>query len=161
MTKKEILKYWENVRMLTLKLLDRFPEQQFGFRPANNVRSVAELFDHVLAVELYARKGLIENVWGPVPTPGLGMTEKALLRDALSEEHAATIAMLRSLPEKSFSQLYNTPFGKLTGEGMIYLALDEEIHHRGNLYTYLRILGIEPPQMVQSYFEIFMEEQNG
>jgi uncharacterized damage-inducible protein DinB len=158
MTKKEILKYWENVRELTLKVLDRFPEHQSGYRPADGVRSVAKLFDHILAVELYARKGIIDNIWGPVPTPALGNSSLAALRVALVGEHSTTIAKLRLLPETRFTQFYDTPFGKITGEGMIYLAIDEEIHHRGNLYAYLRMLGVEPPQMVQRYFEIFLEK---
>ena len=158
MKKSAIIKYWRNVRALPLEVLDRFPESQMSFRPAKSIRTAAEQFDHILAVELYIRKGLTENAWGPVPTPGLGISTKKGLLEKLTWEHEETGRVLRMLPESSFEGFYQTRFGRLSGEGIIYLGIDEEIHHRGNLYTYLRLMGIEPPQMVQNYYQLFLEE---
>jgi uncharacterized damage-inducible protein DinB len=158
MNKPAIIKYWRNVRALTLNVLERFPDDQMPFRPAVRVRSVAEQFDHILAVELYFRKSLSENTWGPVPTPGLGISNKGELREKLTREHEETSRMLHMLPKSVFEGFHQTKFGRLTGEGAIYVCIDEEIHHRGNLYIYLRLLGIEPPQMVQNYYQIFLEE---
>ncbi len=158
MTKSEIIKYWRNVRALTLNVLERFPDEEMAFRPAEGIRTAAEQFDHILAVELYFRKGLAQNVWGPVPTPGLGIISKAELYDRLSREHEETGCVLRVLPESAFTGYHQTRFGRLTGEGVLYVGIDEEIHHRGNLYIYLRLLGIEPPQMVHNYYQLFLEE---
>jgi uncharacterized damage-inducible protein DinB len=33
----------------------------------------------------------------------------------------------------------------MQGIAMILYAIDNEIHHRGQAYVYLRVLGIEPP----------------
>lgn len=158
MKKSSIITYWRNVRALTLATLDRFPEESMAFRPTEEVRSAAEQFDHILAVEIYIRKGLAENIWGPIPTPGLGITSKAELRERLTREHGETGRALRVLPESVFEGFHQTKYGRLTGEAAIYVGIDEEIHHRGNLYTYLRLLGIEPPQMVQNYYQLFLEE---
>ena len=161
MVKSALIKYWNNVRKLTLRLLDMFPEEQFEFRPVDGVRNVAELFDHILEVELYIRKGFLHGDWTRMPYFGPISSEKSVLRQHLVREHERTSEMLRELPEGRFIKIYETPFGKISGEGLIYVAIDEEIHHRGNLYTYLRILGIEPPQMVQNYYELFLEDNNG
>jgi uncharacterized damage-inducible protein DinB len=158
MKKAGIIKYWQNVRALTLDLLGCFTEEQMSFRPVKGIRSVAEQFDHILAVELYCRKGLEKDVWGPVPTPGLGISDKKELQSRMIREHELTTLAMRVLPEYKFARFFQTPFGKLTGEAAIYLAIDEEIHHRGNLYTYLRLLGRKPPRMVQNYYQLFMEE---
>lgn len=158
MKKNSIIKYWGNVRALTLRLLELFPEDKMDFAPVAGIRTVAEQFDHILSVELYARKGLTDNAWGPVPTPGLGYKTKAALLEKLSGEHVETARMLRMLPELAFTGFYETRFGHLTGEGMLYLAVDEEIHHRGNLYIYLRILGLKPPQMIHNYYQLFLED---
>lgn len=161
MTKSSILKYWENVRKLTLRLLDLFPEDRFDFRPAETVRSVAEQFDHILVVELYTRIGIVTGEWSLAPFSSERDRSRKTLRDKLYNEHKKTIGILRLLPEGRYLKMYETPFGSLTGEAVIYTAIDEEIHHRGNPYTYLRILGIEPPQMIHNYDELFAEEQNG
>ena len=161
MVKASIIKYWNNVRKLTLRVRDLIPDNQFDFKPAAGVRSVAELFEHILDVELQIRKGFIHGDWVRFPYLGLISNEKCVLREHLAREHERTTEMLLELPEGRFIKLYRTPYGKITGEGLIYVAIDEEIHHRGNLYTYLRILGIEPPQMVQNYGELFLEDENG
>lgn len=161
MTKTSLLKYWENVRKLTLKLFDLFPEESFGFRPAEGVRSVAELFDHILVVELYTRIGIITGEWNRDTFSIERDISRANLRERLFNEHRKTLGMLRLLPEGRYMRIYETPFGNVTGEVAIIVAIDEEIHHRGNLYVYARILGIEPPQMVQNYGELLMEDGHG
>jgi len=158
MTKMALLKYWENVRKLTMKLFDLFPENSFDFRPVETVRSVAEQFDHILVVELYTRIGLISGEWSLAPFNSERDISRSNLRKKLYDEHLKTLGLLRLIPEGRYMKTYETPFGMLTGEVVIHEAIDEEIHHRGNLYVYLRMLGIEPPQMVQNYGDLLMEE---
>ena len=158
MTKNAILKYWENVRQLTLRVFDLFPEDRFDFKPVDNVRSVAEQFDHILICELYARIGMLTGIWDTTPFSGERDLGRSTLRDKLYKENKKTLGLFRMLPEGQFIKIYNTPFGAISGEVIIYETIDEEIHHRGNLYTYLRLLGIAPPQMVQNYGELFMED---
>ena len=158
MTKKAVLKYWENVRKLTLRVFDLFPLDKFDYRPVDNVRSVAEQFDHILICELYARIGMLTGIWDIAPFSGERDLSRNILRDKLYKENKKTLGLLRMLPEGQFIKIYKTPFGAISGEAIIYETIDEEIHHRGNLYTYLRLLEIAPPQMVQNYGELFMED---
>lgn len=161
MNKFAILRYWQNVRKLTLRLFDLFPEDKFDFRPVETVRSVAEQFDHILVVELFTRIGIVTGEWNRARFSSERDKSRSVLRDKLFKEHQKTIGLLRLLPEGRFMQVYETPFGRLTGETAVFEAIDEEIHHRGNLYTYLRLLGTEPPQMIQNYGELIMEDENG
>ena len=158
MTKKAVLKYWENVRKLTLRVFDLFPLDKFDYRPVDNVRSVAEQFDHILICELYARIGMLTGIWDIAPFSGERDLSRNILRDKLYKENKKTLGLLRMLPEGQFIKIYKTPFGAISVEAIIYETIDEEIHHRGNLYTYLRLLEIAPPQMVQNYGELFMED---
>ncbi|UCC81233.1 MAG: DinB family protein [Candidatus Zixiibacteriota bacterium] len=158
MTKSAILKYWENVRKLTLTVFDLFPQDKFDFRPVADVRSVAEQFDHILICELYARIGLLTGVWDISAFSGERDLSRNRLRDKLYSENKKTLGLFRMLPEGQFMKVYETPFGAISGEALIYETIDEEIHHRGNLYVYLRLLGIAPPQMVQNYADLFMED---
>jgi uncharacterized damage-inducible protein DinB len=158
MTKNAILKYWENVRKLTLKIFDLFPHDKFDYRPVADIRSVAEQFDHILICELYARIGMLTGVWDIKPFSGERDLGRNRLRDKLYAENKKTLGLFRMLPEGQFIKIYKTPFGAISGEAIIYETIDEEIHHRGNLYIYLRMLGISPPQMVQNYGDLFTED---
>ncbi len=158
MEKHSIIKYWDNVRALTIQMLELFPSEQMDFRPTPKVRNVAEQINHILAVELHARNGFTSGNWEPPGEPALKKSTKNLLADMLRSEHEKTDRVLRMLPPEAFTRIYETSYGKISGEGFIYLTIDEEIHHRGNLYVYLRLLDIVPPEMVQNYGELFMED---
>ena len=51
-----------------------------------------------------------------------------------------------TIPPHRFAEV-DTAFGQWTmpGIAMIQYAIDNEIHHRGQGFVYLRALGIEPP----------------
>jgi uncharacterized damage-inducible protein DinB len=52
----------------------------------------------------------------------------------------------RQIPEHRFAEV-DKAFGKWESSGIngIMYAIDNEIHHRGQAYVYLRVLGVEPP----------------
>lgn len=160
MNKNVFLRYWQSVRQLTLKLLDEFPREAFDFRPAPEVMTVSQLFKHILKVEIYIRNGFLNNEWDTPDELGSNMFEKELLRDRLRIENQKTMQLLSELPDGRFMKIRETPFGKISGEILLMVAIDEEIHHRGNLYTYLRCLGKIPPQMRQNYEEILKENSD-
>ncbi|HBZ00009.1 MAG TPA: hypothetical protein DEO84_01685 [candidate division Zixibacteria bacterium] len=161
MKKGAIIKYWDNVRRLTLDVLERFPDDKLSYRPIPTVRTVAEQFEHILAEEIFVRNGLMLKLWENVPSPNEACTDKGVLAEMLRREHETTSRVLRMLPPDTFGVFHETPYGQMTTEAVIYLTIDEEIHHRGNLYVYLRLLNIVPPQMVQNYGELFMEDNDG
>ena len=83
-----------------------------------------------------------------------------MLKDKMKIENNKTIQLLSEVPDGQFIKIMKTPYGDISGEILLQVAIDEEIHHRGNLYTYLRCLGKTPPQMIQSYGEILKENDD-
>jgi uncharacterized damage-inducible protein DinB len=157
MDKSNFLRYWHNVRQLTVKLIDEFPADSFDFRPAPEIMTVYQLFKHIIQVEIYIREGFLTGNWEVKDTVGSNMFVKELLKERLISENQKTIRLLSELPEGKFLKIRETPLGNVSGEILLLVAIDEEIHHRGNLYTYLRCLGKVPPRMVQNYSEILKE----
>jgi uncharacterized damage-inducible protein DinB len=160
MDKKNMLRYWRNVRRLTLKLLDEFPVDSFDFRPAPEIMTVSQIFKHIIQVEIYIREGFLTDEWKQPSDIAHSLFEKEMIRDKLKLENRKTIELLSEEPDGRFMKVRPTPFGELSGEILIQVAIDEEIHHRGNLYTYLRCLGKIPPQMIQNYGDILKESDN-
>lgn len=158
MDKRSFLRYWHNVRQLTLKLLEEFPADSFDYRPVPEIMTVSQQFRHILELEIYVREGFLTDSWQePEGLPG-SIFEKEMLKDRLRTENERTTSLLSEVPDGRFIKRVETPYGVLSGELLLLMAVDEEIHHRGNLYTYLRCLGKTPPQMIQNYHEILKEE---
>lgn len=160
MDKEAILRYWSNVRHLTLRLLDEFPTDKFDYRPAAEIMTVSQLFRHILNVEIYIRDGFVTGEWKEPSAVPNTFFEKEMLRDKLKFENQKTIQMLSEVPDGKFLKVHQTPYGEVSGEILLLVAIDEEIHHRGNLYTYLRCLGKIPPQMIQNYSNILKENED-
>ena len=161
MDKVSLLRYWHNVRQLTIKLIDEFPADSFDYRPAPEIMTVSQLFKHILGVEIYIRQGFLTDTWQDPEEISGNMFEKEMLKEKLKIENEKTMQLLSETPAGKFLKVRKTPFGNISGEILLQVAIDEEIHHRGNLYTYLRCLGGTPPQMIQNYGDILKENEDG
>ena len=160
MDKKPFLRYWHNIRQLTIRLLDEFPPDSFDFRPAREIMTVSQQFKHILLVETFVREGFITHKWKQPDELVSNMFEKEMLKDKLKIENQKTIHLLSEVPDGKFIKTLHTPYGNISGEILFQVAVDEEIHHRGNLYIYLRCLGKTPPQMIQNYGDILKENED-
>jgi len=55
---------------------------------------------------------------------------------------------VQSLTDEKITRMVKTPWGEsFPGFVCVQIIYDEHLHHRGQLYAYLRQLGIEPPFM--------------
>ena len=61
--------------------------------------------------------------------------------------HDAAERIFRALSEDDVVRPVNSPFGTYPAWQYLMFAYDEHWHHRGQLYTYLRLLGKEPPML--------------
>jgi uncharacterized damage-inducible protein DinB len=73
-------------------------------------------------------------------------TTKAEILRQWDESTAALDRIWKTIPPHRFQEV-DTAFGQWKGTGiwMILYAIDNEVHHRGQGYVYLRSLGAEPP----------------
>ena len=62
---------------------------------------------------------------------------------------AAGDASIKSVTDAQLQATVQTPWGGMTMPGWMCASVinDEYFHHRGQLYCYLRQLGVEPPMV--------------
>lgn len=89
-------------------------------------------------------RGVATGSWtgDDLPEP----TTKAQLLAMWDDATKELDRVVPTIPPHRFQEV-DTAFGQWTGPGVwhIMYAIDNEIHHRGQGYAYLRALGIEPP----------------
>jgi uncharacterized damage-inducible protein DinB len=61
--------------------------------------------------------------------------------------HQAAEATFRAMSDEDLARSVESPFGTYPAWQYFAFAYDEHWHHRGQLYTYLRLLGKEPPML--------------
>lgn len=143
-TPAELLEHWQGHRRLTRRVIEAFPDDQlFGFS-VGGMRSFGALANELLGIAAPMARGMVTGEWTEYED-GEAETKAGLLErwDASTTELDALVP--RVAPERWAEQF--TAFGMYHGTGWshVFYAIDNEIHHRGQGYVYLRALGIEPP----------------
>ncbi|RYY54887.1 MAG: damage-inducible protein DinB [Chitinophagaceae bacterium] len=142
----QLLANWTGNRALTRRVFDAFPEKELFSFSVSGMRTAAVLGQELLAI---GAPGMRQIIFGEQEQLNEGIdlkNSKAELLRLWDEATEEIINLWAQLPEDSFSKEV-LAFGMYPGTGWSQIAyyIDNEIHHRGQMYVYLRALGIEPP----------------
>jgi len=141
--------YWEGARQRTERALPLIPPERVDWAPASGAFTFGDLVRHLGATERQLFVGLILN--GRSTYQGCGPELGATLADAidyLRRMHAESVDLLRGLPDEVLQKRVKTPAGvDLRVWKWLRAMTEHEAHHRGQLYLYLRCLGIRPPEL--------------
>jgi uncharacterized damage-inducible protein DinB len=108
------------------------------------MRPFGVLVKEMLGMHAPMVRGVASGEWG-----SYAESEAATRETLLKEWDANTAEMDRiwpTIPEARFHERM-TAFGQYEGPGydLLLYCVDNEIHHRGQGYVYMRALGVEPP----------------
>ena len=139
--------YYGKVRQRTWKLIDVIPDDKMDWTPIDGKFTFADFIRHLAAIErfMYA-----ENVQGkPSRYSGCGRDladGRAEVLDFFNRCHEESMAIFAKLTPEDLEGKCTTPAGTpITTWKWLRLLPEHEIHHRGQMYTYLGFLGIEAP----------------
>jgi uncharacterized damage-inducible protein DinB len=145
-TPEDLLKHWQGHRALTRRVIEIFPEKDFFEFSIGGMRPFSKLVDELLAIGAPALKGIV-NRDSQAYTEG---TEKLIFKGQYLEKWDEATAEIneywQQLSIEDFNETFNL-FGQYEFpiiQNILYF-IDNEVHHRGQGYVYLRALGIEPP----------------
>ncbi len=141
-----LLAHWQGHRKLTRKVIEAFPEKEFFELSIGGMRTPAQIILELLGI---AAPGVREIATGNQETLREELHEGITKKDILDHWDRDTDELDRyfnRIPIERFGEQVIT-FGQYPGTviSSILYFIDNEIHHRGQLYVYLRSLGIEPP----------------
>ena len=144
-TPEALREHWQGHRRLTRRVVDAFPERElFGFS-IGDMRPFATLALEMVGMAVPSLRGVATGAWDYGAVQAQATTKADLLR--LWDEATAEIDRLwPTIPPHRFMEV-DVAFGQWEGPGhwLLLYVIDNEIHHRGQGYVYLRALGIAPP----------------
>ena len=141
---KDLLHHWQGHRRLTRRVIEAFPDDKLFSFSVGGMRPFGELVLEMLAMAAPMAEGLVSNQWKQFAT-GDAKSKQEVLR-LWDESTAANRETLASDPGERFQETLNA-FGQYTDKGYVLMlyVIDNEVHHRGQGFVYLRALGITPP----------------
>ncbi len=138
----------ENRFRATRRALQAIPDDRLDFRPVPEMMSARELALHIAGNYRFLAAGLGENRWSLESFIIAGSFQNTgEIVGAFDAIYGTLSAQLAAFPDDGFD-LVVKPFGiEQTISSMARDVAENEIHHRGQLYVYLRLMGIKPPDL--------------
>ncbi len=145
-TPEQLLAHWQGHRALTRKCIEVFPEKEFFEYSLGGMRTFSKLIEELIAIGAPGLRQLVTRETEELNEKLDHQNSKMKILDTWDEATKEIDNLWKMLPEEKFHDEVVT-FGAYPGTVLssILYFIDNEIHHRGQAYVYLRTLGIEPP----------------
>ncbi len=143
-TSDQLLKQWQGHRGLTRRVIDAFPEKELFNYSIAELRTMSGYAMECLGMAVPTLLGVTTGKW-PEEQADKPTTKSDLLK-AWDHATAEIDRLWAQIPPGRWQET-DTAFGqwKMPIYALILYVIDNEVHHRGQGYVYLRSLGIEPP----------------
>jgi len=150
--KDALVKHWKTTTDFTLAVAKLMPAEDYGFKPAPEEMSFAQVLAQVGAANLNAC-ALASGTKRPDISDKIGQAARGkadadkdsvitFLTDSFNFCNQAVAAIT---PEK-LDAVVGPENRKMTGFEWLWSYFTHTAHHRGQLEVYLRLKGIKPPQ---------------
>jgi len=148
-TIQPFLQYFSNVRERTLRVANCIPPDKIDWTYAPNKFTFGDLLRHLAVTERYM---FAENIQG---RPSRYTTHGKELADGyenilafMQRLHQESLEIFSKLTDQDLQRKCQTPGGaKITTWKWLRSMTEHEIHHRGQIYLYLSILGVPSPPL--------------
>ena len=143
------LEYWDKIRGRTLRVARRIPAERLEWSPRAGAWSFGDVLRHLGAIE---RHMFAENArLAPSRYPGCGRE----LADGYDEVfvyldrmHSEAMEIFARLSPEDLERRCETPAGvSIPVWKWLRAMVEHEVHHRGQLYAILGLLGVPAPSL--------------
>ena len=143
---------WSRVKDILVRAAEKMPEENYGFKPAETVRSFGQIVGHVADSQYYFCSVVLGD-----KNPGLQIektkTSKADLIGALKAAFAYCDKAYDGLTEASGGEMVKLFKGDLPKRDALTANALHGVEHYGNLIVYLRMKNIVPPSSEPGFMQ--------
>lgn len=142
----QLLEHWQGHRNLTRRVIEMFPEKELFEFSVGGMRPFAKLAVELISIAGPGLKGIVSHQIEEFSEEEFQPKTKEEILKKWDEETEVINHYFNQISEERFQETFNL-FGQYefpVYQNILYFV-DNEIHHRGQGYVYLRALGMEPP----------------
>jgi uncharacterized damage-inducible protein DinB len=137
----------KNEHRVTRSVIEAIPTEKGDYRPDAKAKSALELAWHIAAAQHRFLSGIAAGGFdfSPIPKPE-GVRNSADIATWFAESFATNFAALSALPGEHLAKSLDfRGIFQLPAVMYLQVEMNHEIHHRGQLSTYLRPMGGRVP----------------
>ncbi|WP_308993490.1 DinB family protein [Mariniflexile litorale] len=145
-TPTDLINHWQGHRALTRRAIEAFPEEALFNHTIGGMRPFSEMLMELLGIGGPGIKEIATGISSPLNEHFEHGNKKTKILDLWDEATDEINTYWVQIEPEQFQKNIKI-FGQYEGTvySSIFYFIDNEIHHRGQGYVYLRSLGIEPP----------------
>jgi uncharacterized damage-inducible protein DinB len=149
MKKSTVARMWDMMRLrhgIGLRCIEALPADQLDARPVKDMRTPKELVVHMYSFMRAATESMVSGTLTlDEKTEVAGVRSKQDLVKFAEQCWKAADTAAGTITDTHLASTVKVPWGEMKAADMVGTVQDEYLHHRGQLYTFLRQFGVEPP----------------
>jgi len=156
------LDYYERIRERTLRVIASIPPDKMDWRYSESKFSFADLIRHIAAIErfMYAENARFKPSRYPGHSEEIAAGYDGPV-DFMNKIHRESTEIFRSLTDEDLQKKCVTPGGApIALWKWLRAMVEHEVHHRGEIYIYLGLLGVSTPPLYGLTSEEVLERSN-
>ncbi|HJQ24923.1 MAG TPA: DinB family protein [Blastocatellia bacterium] len=143
---EHFVKNWNRIHKQTARALAAAPADQLDWRPREGMFTLGELVRHIAEAE----SGIVRTALaGSMQKGDLDLASASVeeVVRAFKESHERLTEEVGKLTLDQLNEEIEAFGHKMHRIVLLWAMTEHEIHHRGQYYTYLRLVGVEPPPL--------------
>jgi uncharacterized damage-inducible protein DinB len=140
---------WNPVWRDLMRAVSMLKDEQLEYKPSERyARSVGDLLRHIINVERGWIHFVIRRQYDSWPQEDpAALSTVAALREEMEHVHEETMDYLETVDVDDFTRIVQVPDdGTPKLSWILWHVFEQEIHHRGELYLCLSLLGYDRPK---------------
>lgn len=137
---------WNRIHKETSRVLRAAPDDKLDWRPRDGMFSLRELIVHIPQAEIVLARSALDGSTQNVPFDFSNRTgaEISAMFDSQHDELAKEVSQLTVEQLNAEVEFHGKHMRRIV---LLWFMTEHEIHHRGQVFTYYRLAGVEPPNL--------------
>ena len=143
------LKYFDNVRERTMRVARCIPPDKIDWTYAPGKFTLGDLLRHIAVTERYMFAENVQNHDSRYTSHGTELAaDYHRVIELMKRLHTESLAIFAKLTDEDLKLKCQTPGGaKIPTAKWLRSMVEHEVHHRGQIYIYLGLLGVATPPL--------------
>jgi uncharacterized damage-inducible protein DinB len=149
MNAAQFFDHWNKIWRDLQRAVSMLKDEHLDFRPAESYhRSVKDILLHIIEIEQFWIHDVIQKGASASSNIDKGrLRTVAEIQEEMEAVHKQTMDFLATVPVEDFNRIVQVPQNGTPKLGWIlWHTFEQQIHHRGELYLCLSLLGMDRPK---------------
>lgn len=146
-TKENLLKLFKKEFATTLKVMRAFPENKLDYKPHERSQTARKILSTFVFEMFLIKTYAFEEKFDRAIFQSYSPDNLQTLIDDFEKETSDVISKLQKLNDADLNKTVEFAGSKFTADEFMMMMVSDQIHHRGQMSVYIRLVGGKVPSI--------------